>query len=1215
MMVDRHFLTLATAQSLQVAALAAVVALAVRAFARNRPHLAHALWLIVLVKCLTPPVWSSPAGVFCWLQPRPMDTPSESATEPWPTLDESTTMPFNEPSDNHTAMMFAADSADVAIVENDDRGDSSAAIPATFVDDESRTFAAITPPLHDSARATARWLAATWLVGSLTMIAVALLRGWKCWRLFRGSRTLIHPRLDRRVRVLCRQLGVRQAVRLLITESRVGPAVVGLLRPTILLPAAIVQGRKASELEPILAHELIHVRRGDLWVGLLQSLAQAVWWFHPLVWFAGRKIAREAERCCDEEVIAALACPPARYARSLLDVLELKQKLTAVPVFPGVRPVEVTSQRLERIMTLGQGCRRRTPWWCWAVMLLVAALTLPGAALVVGADEAIVPLPDFDGAENSRTQDTDSEIKTNATTEFRYGLTQGLAIVAKDLDLSGDAAKQFLLKHLCTTIAVKNADQPPGTWTGDTLVLHATQDNHQRIQNELARMRRYGCKLVEFQVYFAWGASAEIEKIANRWTLLPTTVPREESPVNGAPVPIASLPILVDAGDPPTNKASFVVEKKLPVMVELMNNDRVVEVLDRFQRHPRISLMQAPRMTLSTGRTGEVFDCTQRPFVVGLQEGQPQIRVVREGRALRVLPILQGDTVRLDYELTQSTIRGVEEMTIPAHDGQDAITLQVPEVAKSRVESSIDLPPGRSLLVGGLSTTNKKGEKESVLMLLKARPIVPKGTAAKVEPDTPRQLVGVGVNSDAGLTGEIAPKVMKANPIYHVVYDVSDLVKAKQYWCGTCAQSLSKKGPDFESLVAVIMKTIRPAAWDKHGGLGTIQPHVNNLSLVVGQTDQVHAEIVELLKRLRRTNKMEQRLTTPVALKFKDEPLSRVMEHLGKTAQVTMTMDPKGLADEGATQDSPVTVELSDAISVKSALHLILEPLHLCFVVRDEAVKITSAQRRDFEAYHVVYNVADLVSANPREVGIDFKRLVGAIKSTIQLGSWDDLLGTGTIERYSNNRLVIQQTRQSHEQIEELLEQLRRLRDVKVSLQIEAVPAKAIDERLKREVGLDAKQHHKLLSPHETNGLLEDGAIPGRRLTIYNGQLMPMRLSELRSGPNVGTYPWQSTIADLAGLLTLQAVASPDRSTVRLTVNSARPPDERTMKPRIIVETIPDGRSLLIDLAEPNSTGAASEPRYILITPRVIAREKEEKEEAAAEQKGEITNFSFLLAR
>ncbi len=123
----------------------------------------------------------------------------------------------------------------------------------------------------------------------------------------------------------------------------------------------------------------------------IQGEGKALWWFHPLVWLAARQCSREAERCCDEEVIGSLGCDPARYARSLLEILELKRTLQMVPAFPGMKPVDVTSQRLERIMQLREGCRERTPWWCWMILMLSAAVTLPGAALLVADDEPAAP--------------------------------------------------------------------------------------------------------------------------------------------------------------------------------------------------------------------------------------------------------------------------------------------------------------------------------------------------------------------------------------------------------------------------------------------------------------------------------------------------------------------------------------------------------------------------------------------------------------------------------------------------------------------------------------------------------------------------------------------------------------------------------------------------------------------------------------------------------
>ena len=173
-----------------------------------------------------------------------------------------------------------------------------------------------------------------------------------------------------------------------MTERLVGPAVFGLLRPTVLMPQTVIEGKPAKELELMLAHELIHVRRGDLWFAALRSAVESLWWFHPLVWWAGRRAAREAERCCDEAVLAELQCGPGRYARCLLDVLEAKHHLRSAPACPGVRAIEVTQGRLERIMRIGSRGYRRTPWWCWAIAIAAAAAAVPGAAIAISANKA-----------------------------------------------------------------------------------------------------------------------------------------------------------------------------------------------------------------------------------------------------------------------------------------------------------------------------------------------------------------------------------------------------------------------------------------------------------------------------------------------------------------------------------------------------------------------------------------------------------------------------------------------------------------------------------------------------------------------------------------------------------------------------------------------------------------------------------------------------------
>ena len=87
--IDGNISQLVWTQLFQVTALIIIVALCVRLGARRRPHLAYALWLVVLAKCLTPPIWTSPAGMFCWLRfadrkpvTRTVDVPAGGAALP-----------------------------------------------------------------------------------------------------------------------------------------------------------------------------------------------------------------------------------------------------------------------------------------------------------------------------------------------------------------------------------------------------------------------------------------------------------------------------------------------------------------------------------------------------------------------------------------------------------------------------------------------------------------------------------------------------------------------------------------------------------------------------------------------------------------------------------------------------------------------------------------------------------------------------------------------------------------------------------------------------------------------------------------------------------------------------------------------------------------------------------------------------------------------------
>ena len=388
-----EIISMLVAQTIQVTLLIAVVWIVTKAFARNRPHLAHALWILVLIKCLVPPLWSSPTSPFSWM--------STQAHQPIKTqvvsLDSESAGIASLSVINKHSDVKEAESRLPAQNYNASNEISVSANPIDLKDylGEATVNQIETSEFRPSV--LVNWpqaICTLWMIGVVVGFATVLVRLGLFIRWIRRCEQVDCPPAEMALRELKSKLGVRRNVRLVVLNQSVGPAVLGVFQPTILLPVSVVVGMKQREIEPLLAHELVHIRRGDLFWAMVQALATSLFWFHPLVWIASRLVTLESERSCDEETVASLGCQPAVYAHGLLDVLEQKQKfrnrMRVAPALPGVRPVDITSARLERVMKLGNGSLKRTPAWVWCTMLICGISVLPGAAIVL-AQESEVP--------------------------------------------------------------------------------------------------------------------------------------------------------------------------------------------------------------------------------------------------------------------------------------------------------------------------------------------------------------------------------------------------------------------------------------------------------------------------------------------------------------------------------------------------------------------------------------------------------------------------------------------------------------------------------------------------------------------------------------------------------------------------------------------------------------------------------------------------------
>ncbi len=141
---------------------------------------------------------------------------------------------------------------------------------------------------------------------------------------------------------------------ILQSESCDSPAVVGLFRPRIVLPAHGIDALSDDELAAILAHESAHVRRHDNLRGFLESLIVAAFWFHPLIWFAQRALLRAREEACDELVAATMNAETYAAALARMCRIALAPRVAGISCMAG----GFLKERIDHIMSYTETVRR-----------------------------------------------------------------------------------------------------------------------------------------------------------------------------------------------------------------------------------------------------------------------------------------------------------------------------------------------------------------------------------------------------------------------------------------------------------------------------------------------------------------------------------------------------------------------------------------------------------------------------------------------------------------------------------------------------------------------------------------------------------------------------------------------------------------------------------------------------------------------------------------
>jgi bla regulator protein blaR1 len=225
-------------------------------------------------------------------------------------------------------------------------------------------------------------LVTIWLSGFLVVFFTWLLH-WHKISIAIGGSVPLHE--GREVVALRRQehiTGTRRRVDLLLSASAFEPGIFGMTRPVLVWPKGISAHLENPHLESILAHELWHVRRRDNLTAALHMIVEAIFWFHPLVWWMGARLIEERERACDEAVLE-LGGERHIYAESILKVCEfcVSSPLAFVSGVTGAdlkkRMVHIMSEQAARELNVRK-----------QLLLAVAGVVAVAAPIVVGAAHA-----------------------------------------------------------------------------------------------------------------------------------------------------------------------------------------------------------------------------------------------------------------------------------------------------------------------------------------------------------------------------------------------------------------------------------------------------------------------------------------------------------------------------------------------------------------------------------------------------------------------------------------------------------------------------------------------------------------------------------------------------------------------------------------------------------------------------------------------------------
>lgn len=528
------------------------------------------------------------------------------------------------------------------------------------------------------------WEKILWMAMLFTLVSISiglLLRGVLAhvrfaWQL-RSCRELNQQSLIDMLLHECDSLSVGRRPKVREVPPLTAPAVFGLFRPTICLPQDFLATLSNEELRWVVRHELAHIRRRDIPVMTLASIACSFHWFNPIVWLIVSRLRVVIEAAADQLAVAKLSKRDAAAYGSLL--LRLAGNNIDARSIPSLGLISFASGKhlKMRVKLLthndnSDGSTKR--------VLIASLVALVALVSLTDGKEAAERMPDlhlldensivwsrsqsmFDDTLQSKDGDGPSFVET-------YDVESIFATMPQSFVDSNKSRQEQLAAWLPLPPSIKNKWQVDGT----ILSADLTARQHQRLK----------------QVLEIWKAG-EPKQVSIESRIIRTDI-KTASSIDWTGRKIDGL--IVRGRGPAL--AARIDEPVLASLIRTVNEDR------------KGNFLFAPKVTLFDGQSAGIADQVQRPFVTNVDsiadgKVQPVVSIVNEGLRFNLTPRIGDDnSVLLSFEMLISSVGKVSYANLPIKSVTDAppqLTVQVPAIEQCEVSSSAKLAPGESIVL------------------------------------------------------------------------------------------------------------------------------------------------------------------------------------------------------------------------------------------------------------------------------------------------------------------------------------------------------------------------------------------------------------------------------------------------------------------------------------------------------------------------------------